>query len=598
MVRRRLLGLLSLTLVAAACGGDEEDGGNSASEAERARAAERGDVRELLTQCTPGSATPSDEEIPLETSYPKQGASFYTCTETRYRGSAAFEQMVTFGNQGGALWPGNVIKFDEFMETGRLTSLPLKRGPVEMAIVGALIEGREVLPGESSPYITRVDEPTDANAVAAMQNLMSTPGLSAPAQITFKTSEYQSEMQLSREFGISAKASFAGVSASVGAFFKRSSDISRNSYLFEYTQAYFSVVASTPTNPADVFATSVGVSELEPFISCESPMAFIKGVTLGRRAYVRIETIASREETERELTAAVKAKALGGSVAVNAEASFSNFASSSSATVEALILGGDAGAGSVSGAEPSEIVSRLSEFFAEGFSAGKPGVIIGYTLQDATGSVIAFADPYDFTVPKCQPYQTTLHMLPSMFKPITGSTSNDFLGGFQALSIDADAQVVSFAKTITFEPGSPTQAYVGDNVPRGLFWARTSSNTANGITEWGLTGDQTIKIPVQVGDGVSLKLGAFIARKVNGGTKRNDPENDTIATIPCQPIPGSYPPECSFGVGEPNAAVGLTRYDAPALPLGCNVATTVGCTFNSTDSKFAASVKLFKNPAM
>jgi hypothetical protein len=576
---------LLLCVAAPGCGTDIFGGGGESSAAERAGSGEvRGDVNDFLVNCVPPEEEPVAETATnLAASTTKTGASYYTCGETRYEGRERYEQLTVFGGQNGELWPGNVIDFELFMKTGRVQGVNVPRGPVEL-VVGDAGLAAKTLPGEDqkSPFIALVDEPSSARMLAAMQRLLSTPGLTANGALEMAQSDYNSEQQLSKDLKISARFSGYGVNASLSAIFSSKKTSKRHTHLFQLTKRYVPVIASTPQQPSDWFAASVGVKDLEGSFDCQRPFAVIKRVIYGQTAVIRVESNEDLETTRRDLSAAISFKGSGAS----AGGTKNSVLNTSKSTMTSYIVGVSGDVAIQPGDSPENQMAKIGTLFEAPFGKGRFGSIIGMELQDAKGRTIVLGDPYDFTFPTCEPVTTNLWLLPTKVY----SNNTDYLFGLRGTYLDGAGQALDYMKSVAVAP--KFQDGTQEGAPPGLFWSQpytpSAVNVGGFLRDFGLQPGDAISVPVRVADDAVIELDAYFSRVTGSTAVVTGAGENKLAKLSCNPDPNANPPACRYDIGQPNAVVGADVLAARELKVD-NTQNPYG--------QRTAWVKLFKSKA-
>ncbi|MEZ5980534.1 MAG: thiol-activated cytolysin family protein [Planctomycetota bacterium] len=553
MNKRSVVGCVLATVVCGVgCGGaGADDGGGAGAAGTDSSAQSRDELNGLLSECSPKyDANEERVDTPLsDTTYPQKNNSYFECKETRSKGVARYKDIVVLEPHGAALWPGNVIPLKDYVETGRLTTVPLPRAPVKLVVLNTLLDAESGASADT--FSSTIDEPDDVSVNAEIQRLLSTPGLRAPANVEWQMSDLHTEQQTSRDFGfsVSANARFKlfGAGTQVRAFFSTStnqtSSSERSVVIFQFTQKFFSIVMNTPKQPADYFALQVGPEEVKRYVDCGSPLAAIKSVTYGRRVYVRVESSSSAEEVRRHMQAGLSASIdfgkNGGGVDADTQAASRDFFAKGENQVKGFIAGGDDGAGAVAVAQGWELLQTLGDYLGKGFSASSPGVPIGFALVDAQGRDVAFGDPYDFTIPECERRKSTFYVDASWMWH-----NARYQGGLA---------IASYRDNALFDAIEPVKQLVApfafpDNssIPPGTFWSEIS-NAADMRPPQGASSlsGLPIKVSVPVAAGARVRLSGFAARE-RGGIDSVGPT--TIAEWECAPSgpPVRDVPECTF----------------------------------------------------
>ena len=305
----------------------------------------------------------------------------HTCNLQYYEETEQFDTFLALQPDSPALWPGAILRGGDAGQ-GTLSLVGLERAPATFSLS---LENLEAAP------LATMDSPS-LSAFRAARNEILASGLhgSTPAQISYEISQVSTRSELSIHIG--ASVDWAGV-LDFDAMFGFDDGQYQNRYLFDFTQAYYTVDLDTPSRPSDVFQDSVSVDDLKTYVGVDDPPMYVQSVVYGRRVLFAIESDHSLQDIVAAMDAAI-------SGIVNLEGDVDATDTIESSKITAGILGGDGEAA----AKTIEGIDELVDYIETGgnYSADSPGAPIAYRLaylDNATGKLSLTAQ-YSQTV--CQ----------------------------------------------------------------------------------------------------------------------------------------------------------------------------------------------------
>lgn len=229
------------------------------------------------------------------------------------------------------------------------------------------------LPGMGASATVEVKNPNYANVAAAVDDLVNkwhdnySGGNTLPARTQYSESMVYSKSQIEAALNVNSKV-FDGT---IGIDFNSISKGEKKVMIAAYKQIFYTVSATLPTNPSDVFDNSVTFNELtKKGVSNAAPPLMVSNVAYGRTIFVKLETSSKSNDVEAAFSAALKG------TDVKSKGKYSDILDNSSFT--AVVLGGDA-------AEHNKVVTKDFDVIRSvikdnaAFSRKNPAYPISYT---------------------------------------------------------------------------------------------------------------------------------------------------------------------------------------------------------------------------
>jgi thiol-activated cytolysin len=286
----------------------------------------------------------------------------YQCTSQSLSETKQFDRIVAYAANSDSLWPGAIVAGDS-VYAGLFAQVGFERGPLTVSV------SLENLTGKKSATL---DAPSLASYREALSGILDSEldGATA-ANIYSEIEEVHSQEQLALALG--AEVSWLGSAASIAASFDFQQQETRSRYLVKFTQAYYTVDLDAPARPADFFAPSVTLADVETRVDARNPPLYVASVTYGRMVVFTFESEYSAEE----LNAALEFAYAGG-VDVSGDVSVTYKDIISSSKITAFILGGSGG----EAARTIDSYEALIAFIKDGgnYSKDSPGAPIAYKL--------------------------------------------------------------------------------------------------------------------------------------------------------------------------------------------------------------------------
>jgi thiol-activated cytolysin len=309
----------------------------------------------------------------------------YVCRSQQVQETRQYDEIVAYNAGSEALWPGALLRGDSVM-TGELSQVVFDRQPATVSI------SLENLAGAKS---AKIDEPSLSEFREAIAGILDTEVTGAtPANIHAEIEQVHSREQLAMALGTSV--SGIGLPGRISASFNFDDESIRSRYVVRYTQSYYTVDVDQPGRPSDVFAPSVGLSEVQEKLPPGSPPAFVSSVTYGRVVVFTFESQYSAKELGSALDFAYS-----GGVDVSGDVSVTYEEMMSRSNINAYILGGSGGEAAKSLTGYDELMTFIQS--GGDYSKDSPGAPIAYKLSYLKdNSPVRMSFTRDFQIRSCE----------------------------------------------------------------------------------------------------------------------------------------------------------------------------------------------------
>lgn len=314
----------------------------------------------------------------------------WVCISRTLNVTTAPDEFALFDPNSEILFAGNLLQ-GASLGDATPRPIPVRRGPGTVVIT--LLSGAASGVSQDVPEVTLSNVFDAQNLILSQSPDVGTGGI-IPARFTFSMEEVQSKEQLA--LALDVNGDVFGVT--FGASFSFSQDKEYNRFVVKLNQSFFTVAFQLPTSTADIFASGVTVSDVDPYIGNGNPAAFISSVTYGRIFYLLIESTARKETIAASLNASFSG--------VSGSASGSFIGDLENLVVKAFALGGEANSALQAITTDFE---TLKEFLALGgdIRTGVPVSYVVRSVRDPSKIVkVALNDEYD--VVDCVPTLETL----------------------------------------------------------------------------------------------------------------------------------------------------------------------------------------------
>jgi hypothetical protein len=350
------------------------------------------------------------------------GESKYACKEAYWKYSTPIDQFsnTDFNNPNTSeLYPGAIVKINEFANDGVLTSLgniPREAITLTSTLIGA-----------SSKV---VNTPNLSSVKKAIDEMTTQFGGTVQADINYQSKEAYNTQQGLLELGINAK--WGLISSSVA--LKISDKVEDKSAYIIFTQKYHTVSAGYAGSPSGFFGNNIKVEDLQSIVVGNNPLGYISQVVYGRVLIAKI-TYSGREQlTEKEL--AVKLNNGLGKVGFNVSEKDQQIFKNLSTDI--VIIGGSAtDAANIIGTDKTNfnsIFTKIYDYIKNGANKPTLGVPIGYTVRYlSSNNPVGIGVTADYIEKNCiiNPQKVVVKSITFTQLPAKDSNGNDWdLGGF------------------------------------------------------------------------------------------------------------------------------------------------------------------------
>ncbi len=287
------------------------------------------DQQALLNVQPTGSQNASREVLDADTTTTNENNQETFCVKTTYNLKTNFEDVAILRPTAGIVWPGALVKGNQSLMDGLPEPITLPRAPVTLRID---------LPGMGEKGSIKIDNPTNSNVQAAIDNSLSwwnnnayQEGYVNASSSSYSVKTAYKSTQIALDLGLNTEWATGDVSVQ----FNYQSSEQKKSIMAVYKQAFYTITFDTPQSPDKVFDPSVSLEQIKNTMDNSAPPAYVSSVVYGRIIMFRMET--SYSATSAEVESAFK-YAAGISVDGTLEAKYKQILANSS--VEVITLGG------------------------------------------------------------------------------------------------------------------------------------------------------------------------------------------------------------------------------------------------------------------
>ncbi|PVW16505.1 thiol-activated cytolysin family protein [Marixanthomonas spongiae] len=330
------------------------------------------DPRVLLSVNNQGSIVPVQKKTSEGGETKKEGNnSVIVCRKTSYNLTTNVEDVAIMRPTNGIIWPGALVVANRSLAEGLPTPITsVTKAPTRITVD---------LPGLGDRGSVLVQNPSNSTIQAAIDNILETWNNSPdyktqPAVSTYKETMAYSNEQVAVKLGVNYSQMGLSVSTELGV----STSNSRKVFIVMYKQVFYTVNLDLPPNPADYFAPTVGIGDIQSAMNETAPPGYVQSVSYGRILMFRMETSASTKDID--VKGAFEYTTGAQSVGVEAETQYKQILENSNISV--ITLGGDARAASepVSAKNAGDLAKYIQGDNAV-YSRNNPGVPISYTVR-------------------------------------------------------------------------------------------------------------------------------------------------------------------------------------------------------------------------
>ena len=273
----------------------------------------------------------------------------WSCTTEQHSVDAAgggTEGFPMFSPNSNVIYPGNLLQGNSLTQ-GTPNIIPVERAGGTFST--------DVLDGNIDASAS-VDAVTKSAVTSAINTIVAGSSGVVPANFFLKVKNVQSREQLAIELGLEVNSTFVDIETKLG----YSEESSKNTFLVNLNQSYYTISYDIPTSLDQVFAPSVTPEDLSKYAGPGNPVCYISDVTYGRIYYMMIESSSTITEMESKINA-----------------TFTNVESETSADIEVSYL--------------AELEDLSISVFAYGGDASSTLLTVGETNVDELATLLAEA---------------------------------------------------------------------------------------------------------------------------------------------------------------------------------------------------------------
>lgn len=238
-------------------------------------------------------------------------------------GAGGNEGFPLFSPNSSVIYPGNMLQ-GKSLDQATPDIIAVKRA-------GGTIS-TDVADGNIQSSFT-VDEIKKSSVGDAINNIIAGSTGVVPANFSLTVKNIQSREQFALELGLDVNSTFVDVESKLN----YSSNSSKNTFMVNLNQSFYTMSFDIPTSLDELFDSSVTPEDLARYVSSDNPATYISDVTYGRIFYMLISSSSSRTEMD----AAINASFNGVATKVDADVDVSYMSSLKELTVNVFAYGGE-----------------------------------------------------------------------------------------------------------------------------------------------------------------------------------------------------------------------------------------------------------------
>jgi len=206
--------------------------------------------------------------------------------------------LISFDNNTGVLYPGALIQWRSLNEESLVPVPETRRAPIELYLDNA-VALRSDGPLTAMDNRRALAQVSAANVDGARMSLLQGK-LFAPTEWRLKVATVHTSEQALFDLGMKASAFGASLEGSL----TRKSDKTRNQYLGQFVQKFYTVAVEADIRQPDGWFTGTSVDYLKRWSDpTTNPIVYIKSVTYGKMVFVSVVSSASEDEVRTALEA-------------------------------------------------------------------------------------------------------------------------------------------------------------------------------------------------------------------------------------------------------------------------------------------------------
>lgn len=315
----------------------------------------------------------------------RDGSTWECTTETVsiQKGAGGNEGFSLFSPNASVIYPGNMLQGASLSDaTPKIIAVDRAGGVISTDVVDGNIQSS-----------FEVDEVSKGAVTDAINNIIAGSTGIVPANFDISIRNIQSREQFALELGLDVNTTFVDLESKLN----YSSDVSKNTFIVNLNQSFYTMSFDIPTSLDDLFAPSVTPDDLSRYVGPNNPACYISDVTYGRIYYMLVQSTSSVTE----MNAAINASFNGIANSVEGSIETDYLSSLSDLSINVFAYGGLASSSllTVGTTNLGELATLLSE--SSNIGSGKP---ISYVVRSVYDNQIVstqLASQYDIT--ECKP---------------------------------------------------------------------------------------------------------------------------------------------------------------------------------------------------
>lgn len=315
----------------------------------------------------------------------RDGTTWECVTETVsvQKGAGGNEGFSLFSPNASVIYPGNMLQGNSLQDaTPKIIAVDRAGGTISTDVVDGNIQSS-----------FEVDEISKASVTDAINNIIAGSTGIVPANFDISIRNIQSRAQFALELGLDVNTTFVDLESKLN----YSSDVSKNTFIINLNQSFYTMSFDIPTSLDQLFAPSVTPDDLARYVGPGNPATYISDVTYGRIYYMLVQSTSSVTE----MNAALNASFNGIANQVNGNVETSYLSSLSDLSINVFAYGGLASSTllTIGTTNLNELAQLLAE--SSNIGSGKP---ISYVVRSVYDNQIVstqLATQYDVT--NCRP---------------------------------------------------------------------------------------------------------------------------------------------------------------------------------------------------
>lgn len=315
----------------------------------------------------------------------RDGVTWQCTTETVSikKGAGGNEGFSLFSPNASVIYPGNMLQGNSLQDaTPKIIAVDRAGGTISTDVVDGNIQSSFTVESISKGSVTE-----------AINNIIAGSSGIVPANFDISIRNIQSREQFALELGLDVNTTFVDLEAKLN----YSSDVSKNTFIINLNQSFYTMSFDIPTSLEQLFASSVTPEDLARYIGPSNPATYISDVTYGRVYYMLVQSTSSVTEMNAALNASFNGitNQVDGSVETNYLSSLSDL------SINVFAYGGLASSSllTIGTTNLNELAQLLAE--SSNIGSGKP---ISYVVRSVyDNQIVSTQLATQYNVTNCRP---------------------------------------------------------------------------------------------------------------------------------------------------------------------------------------------------